>query len=261
MRFSQPFSKSRRKDRADHRLPVALGIPKRVLHAGRGNEKGGVEEGLGWYRRNFLVPVPEAGDLAALNELLLARCVEGQSHTISGRSTTMGAEMEQERPCLLPLAEESFELEETLFPVLARSPINCLIVEAGAGPIAEAARADGKTVLETNSLAAAPLSKINWGAAGSRVVISGLFWPRMKLSRRGGGDDSEAGPTGAPWIDSKSWVARLAAVRAPGKPVWLHFEPDPKEPYLRSICRAAGGSIGSHPATQRRFIQNTVYAG
>ena len=220
-----------------------------------------MEEGLGWYRRNFLVPVPEAGDLAALNELLLARCVEGQSHTISGRSTTIGAAMEQERPCLLPLAEEGFELEETLFPVLARSPINCLIVEAGAGPIAEAARADGKTVLETNSLAAAPLSKINWGAAGSRVVISGLFWPRMKLSRRGGGDDSEAGPTGAPWIDSNSWVARLAAVRAPGKPVWLHFEPDPKEPHLRSICRAAGGSIGSHPATQRRFIQNTVYAG
>ena len=204
-----------------------------------------MEEGLGWYRRNFLVPVPEAGDLAALNELLLARCVDSQSHTISGRSTTMGAEMEQERPCLLPLAEESFELEETLFPVLARSPINCLIVEAGAGPIAEAARGAGRTVLETRSLAAAPLSKINWGAAGSRVVISDLSWPRMKLARRGGGDDSEAGPTGAPWIDSNSWVARLAAVRAPGKPIWLDFKPDPKEPppaeagYVTAIADAA----------------------
>ncbi len=85
---------------------------------GRGNEKGGVEEGLGWYRRNFLVPVPEAGDLEGLNEMLLARCVESQSHTISGRSATIGAAMEQERPCLLPLAEEGFELEETLFPVV-----------------------------------------------------------------------------------------------------------------------------------------------
>lgn len=85
---------------------------------GRGNEKGGVEEGLGWYRRNFLVPVPEAGDLAGLNELLLARCVESQSHTISGRSATIGAAMDEERSCLLPLAEEGFELEETLFPVV-----------------------------------------------------------------------------------------------------------------------------------------------
>jgi len=40
----------------------------------RGNEKGGVENELGWYRRNFLVPVPEAGNLAGLNALLLERC-------------------------------------------------------------------------------------------------------------------------------------------------------------------------------------------
>ena len=117
-----------------------------------------------------------------------------------------------------------------MLSLFARSPINCLILEVGAGPIAEAARAAGKTVLETNSLAAAPLSKINWGALGSRVVISDLFWPRMKLAQRGARDDSDAAPTGAPWIDSNSWVARLAAVRAPGKPLWLDFEPDPKEP-------------------------------
>jgi hypothetical protein len=102
-------------------------------------------------------------------------------------------------------------------------------LETAAGTIAEAARAAGKTVLETKSLAAATLSKINWSAAGSRVVINDLFWPRMKLAQRGQGDDSDAGPTGAPWIDSNSWVARLAAVRAPSASVWLDFEPDPKE--------------------------------
>lgn len=85
---------------------------------GCGNEKGGVENGLGWYRRNFLVPIPEAEDLASLNQLLLARCIESQKHTISGRAITVGEAMEQERPHLLPLATESFELEETLFPVV-----------------------------------------------------------------------------------------------------------------------------------------------
>jgi len=74
---------------------------------GRGNEKGGVEGELGWYRRNFLVPVPEAGDLAGLNALLLDKCLASQQHTISGRTMTVGAAMAQERPHLLPLAEES----------------------------------------------------------------------------------------------------------------------------------------------------------
>lgn len=118
----------------------------------------------------------------------------------------------------------------SLLTLLNRSPVNCLIVESGAGPIAEAARAAGKTVLEAGSLGAAPLSKIKWGTTDARVVITDLFWPRMKLTQRGERDDSEAGPTGAPWIDSNSWVARLAAVRAPGKPIWLDFAPDPKEP-------------------------------
>lgn len=85
---------------------------------GCGHEKGGVENGLGWYRRNFLVPVPEAADLASLNQLLLARCIESQKHTISGRQTTVADAMEQERPHLLPLAAESFQLEEMLFPVV-----------------------------------------------------------------------------------------------------------------------------------------------
>jgi len=84
----------------------------------RGNEKGGVENELGWYRRNFLVPIPEADNLDHLNQLLLARCLESQQHTISGRTMTVGAAMERERPHLLPLAEEGFQLEETLFPLV-----------------------------------------------------------------------------------------------------------------------------------------------
>jgi transposase len=94
------------------------GFRSQYCNPARGNEKGGVEGELGWFRRNFLVPIPEASDLAGLNALLLARCHESQQHTIQGRSLTIGTAMELERPYLLPLAEEGFELEETLFPVV-----------------------------------------------------------------------------------------------------------------------------------------------
>ncbi|HYM07322.1 MAG TPA: IS21 family transposase [Terriglobales bacterium] len=94
------------------------GFQSEYCNPARGNEKGGVEGELGWYRRNFLVPVPEAGDLAGLNALLLEKCRASQQHTISGRTMTIGAAMEQERPHLLPLAEERFALEEILYPVV-----------------------------------------------------------------------------------------------------------------------------------------------
>jgi len=44
------------------------GYQSEYCNPAKGNEKGGVEGELGWYRRNCLVPVPEAKDLTALNE-------------------------------------------------------------------------------------------------------------------------------------------------------------------------------------------------
>jgi transposase len=94
------------------------GFQSEYCNPARGNEKGGVEGELGWYRRNFLVPVPEAGDLAGLNALLLEKCRASQQHTIGGRTMTIAAAMALERPHLLPLAEERFALEEILYPVV-----------------------------------------------------------------------------------------------------------------------------------------------
>lgn len=94
------------------------GFRSEYCNPARGNEKGGVEGELGWYRRNFLVPVPEAGDLARLNMLLLEKCRTSQQHTLSGRGMTIGTAMTQERPHLLPLAGERFALEEILYPIV-----------------------------------------------------------------------------------------------------------------------------------------------
>lgn len=96
---------------------------------GRGNEKGGVEGELGWFRRNYLVPVPEAADLASLNRRLLADCLASRARTISGRTMTVAAAGDQDRRHLLPLASEGFPLHEILYPLIVDGK-GCVRVKA-----------------------------------------------------------------------------------------------------------------------------------
>ena len=63
-----------------------------------GHEKGGVEGELGWYRRNLLVPVPEARDVAELNEQLLTACIASRDRTMKGKPTTVGEAFQLMRP-------------------------------------------------------------------------------------------------------------------------------------------------------------------
>src|SRR5271170_4236597 len=84
----------------------------------RGNEKGGVEMELGWFRRNWLVPVPESSDLDSFNTWLYARCENAQQHLISGRRVVIGDAMQDEKAHLLRLVAEGFEICETIYPVI-----------------------------------------------------------------------------------------------------------------------------------------------
>ena len=86
-----------------------------------GNEKGGVEGGLGWFQRNWLVPVPEASGLDALNQQILDACLENRSRTIIGRSMTIGQASELERGHLSPRAEEGFPIHDLLYPLVVDS--------------------------------------------------------------------------------------------------------------------------------------------
>jgi transposase len=85
---------------------------------GRGNEKGGVEGEVGYFRRNHLVPVPQAEDWAEFNEQLLAGCREDEQRRIGEREQSVGQGMILEREHLLPFPEERFELAEMSFPVV-----------------------------------------------------------------------------------------------------------------------------------------------
>jgi len=57
------------------------------------------------------------------------------------------------------------------------------------------------------------------------VTLREGIWPTVQAGEGGGQDDAEAGPTGAPWVDSNAWVVRLAQAKEPGKKVWLDYAP------------------------------------
>jgi len=84
------------------------GYQSEYCNPASGNEKGGVEGELGWFRRNLLVPVPEASDLTALNQQVLADCVANRSRTIIGRSMTISAASELEREHLSRWRRKAF---------------------------------------------------------------------------------------------------------------------------------------------------------
>jgi transposase len=94
------------------------GYQSEYCNPAKGNEKGGVEGELGWYRRNCLTPVPEGENLAALNGHLLSVCVANRNRTIHGKEMTVGEASEHERSSLLPLAKEGFPYEEVIYPLI-----------------------------------------------------------------------------------------------------------------------------------------------
>lgn len=94
------------------------GFQSQYCNPAKGNEKGGVEGELGWFRRNFLVPVPEVANLQVFNEQLSAICAANRNRTISGKSMTVGRASEQEQQFLLPPADEGFPLYDVLYPLV-----------------------------------------------------------------------------------------------------------------------------------------------
>jgi len=133
---------------------------------------------------------------------------------------------------LLPFRWPSEWTDPALLELIAGSPINCVLLEApdADGAVAVAARKAGVAVLHWKSLSATPLAEVKWDTPAPQRVITGLVWPRIKMSAAGRSNDVQAGPTGAPWIDSNAWVAHLARVRGRGAPLWLSFEPDKDAP-------------------------------
>lgn len=91
------------------------GFSSEFCNAASGNEKGGVEGEVGYFRRNHWVPVPKASDLEALNKLLLDSCRADEKRIIGGRKQSVGELMISEQAFLQPLPIEGFDLSEDTF--------------------------------------------------------------------------------------------------------------------------------------------------
>ena len=75
----------------------------------RAQEKGHVENLVGYARRNFLVPVPSVPSFAALNEDLQARCRQDLQRRVRGKPTGKADLLAEEAAVLLPLPKQTFE--------------------------------------------------------------------------------------------------------------------------------------------------------
>jgi transposase len=74
-----------------------------------GNDKGGVEHGVGYVRRNFLVPLPQVTDFVELNTLLLEKCQADDLRRVDRQTKTIGVAWQKEKAHLLPLPDGDFD--------------------------------------------------------------------------------------------------------------------------------------------------------
>lgn len=73
------------------------------------HEKGGVENGVGFSRRSWMVPVPKFDSINELNAFLLSKCQADDSRTVEGQHQTIAEAFALELPRLLPLPVRQFD--------------------------------------------------------------------------------------------------------------------------------------------------------
>ena len=88
----------------------------RFCNPGAGHEKGGVEGLVGYARRNYMVPVPHADSLEALNERLLEECMAYGEHRMATREQSVNELYEAERSRLIALPDVPFSNMEICSP-------------------------------------------------------------------------------------------------------------------------------------------------
>jgi hypothetical protein len=80
----------------------------RYCTPGQGHEKGGVENDVGYVRRNFLVPIPEVETYAELNQHLRQACLQDTVRRMRGQTQRIAELWESEKSQLLPLPASDY---------------------------------------------------------------------------------------------------------------------------------------------------------
>ncbi len=69
----------------------------------KGNDKGKVEGLVGFARRNFMVPMPVADDIDALNAKLMDKCTKRQQAVLRGQTLSIGERLKADQAVFMPL--------------------------------------------------------------------------------------------------------------------------------------------------------------
>ncbi len=85
------------------------GFTAAFCNAGKGNEKGSVENKVGYLRRNLLVPVPRFDDLKAFNRGLLEQCDRDMRRPHYKKETLIADLLKEDRERFLPLPATGFD--------------------------------------------------------------------------------------------------------------------------------------------------------
>ncbi len=111
---------SRQEQQAFRHFHSVYGYEAIVANPHAGWEKGSVENLVGYARRTYLVPIPEADSFADLNALLLRQCQRDQQRVMARRTSAIADLLAEERAQFTPLPEYPVEVGE-LREVVARS--------------------------------------------------------------------------------------------------------------------------------------------
>ena len=99
----------RQRTRAFTELQAHYLFNDRFGRPGKGNDKGKVEDLVGYVRQNFLVSIPSFERFIALNDHLERRCLERMDARLRGYTETIGQRMERDLDALLPLPPAPYD--------------------------------------------------------------------------------------------------------------------------------------------------------
>ncbi|MDE8691708.1 IS21 family transposase, partial [Faecalibacterium sp. DFI.5.82] len=85
-----------------------------------GNEKGLVENLVGYIRSNVCVPLPQVDSLEDFNTKLLEQCAKYLNHKIDGRSQEVGKMLAEEQAYLHPLPQYVLVISKKAYPKVNR---------------------------------------------------------------------------------------------------------------------------------------------
>ena len=85
-----------------------------------GNEKGLVENLVGYIRRNVCVPLPRVRSLEELNAKLLEQCAKYQTHRVDNKPASVGEMLTEERQELHAIPRYTLDTSKKFYPTVGR---------------------------------------------------------------------------------------------------------------------------------------------